>query len=54
MADAEKVSSGVQELINRLRDGGVKAGQEKADQVLREAREQAANIVAQESLETAV
>lgn len=45
MEEAAKVSSGVQELINRLRDDGVKAGKEKADQVLREAREQAAQIV---------
>ena len=47
MTDEAKISSGVQGLINRLRDDGVKAGQEKADQVLREAREQAAQIVAQ-------
>lgn len=45
MEDAAKVSSGVQELINRLRDDGVKAGKEEADQVLREAREQAAKII---------
>jgi len=51
MTDAAKVSSGVQALINRLRDDGVKAGQEKADQVLREAREQAAQIVAQAKIE---
>ena len=51
MTDVAKVSSGVKELINRLRDDGVKAGQEKADQVLREAREQAAQIVAQAKAE---
>ena len=51
MNDIAKVSSGVQALINRLRDDGVKAGQEKADQVLREAREQAAQIVAQAKTE---
>jgi V/A-type H+-transporting ATPase subunit E len=51
MTDAAKVSSGVQELINRLRDDGVKAGREKADQVLQEAREQAAQIVAQAKAE---
>ncbi len=51
MTDAAKVSSGVEGLINRLRDDGVKAGQEKADQVLREAREQAAQIVAQAKAE---
>ena len=41
MTDPAKVS-GVQELINRLRDDGVKAGQEQADQVLRDSQEQAA------------
>jgi V/A-type H+-transporting ATPase subunit E len=51
MTDAAKVSSGVQELINRLRDDGVKAGQEKADHALEEAREQAAQIVAQAKTE---
>jgi V/A-type H+-transporting ATPase subunit E len=51
MEEAAKVSSGVQELINRLRDDGVKAGREKADQLLREAREQAAQIVAQAKAE---
>ena len=40
-------ATGVQDLINRLRDDGVKAGQEKADQVLRDARKQAAEIVSQ-------
>lgn len=39
--------TGVQELINRLRDDGVKAGQEKADGVLLKAEEEAARIVAQ-------
>ena len=51
MTDAAKVPSGVQGLINRLRDDGVKAGQEKADQVLREAREQAVQIVAKAKAE---
>jgi V/A-type H+-transporting ATPase subunit E len=51
MTDAAKVSSGVQELINRPRDDGVKAGKEKADHVLEEAREQAAQIVAQAKTE---
>ena len=40
------VSSGVRELIARLRDDGVRAGREKADQVLQEAQEEAARIVA--------
>ena len=51
MAETTQVASGVQELINRLRDEGVKAGQEKSDQVLREAQEQASRIVAQAKAE---
>ena len=51
MSETTKVASGVQELINRLRDEGVKAGQEKSDQVLREAQEQASRIVAQAKAE---
>ncbi len=51
MAETTKVASGVQELINRLRDEGVKAGREKSDQVLREAQEQAFRIVAQAKTE---
>ncbi len=45
MDENREVSSGVRELIARLRDDGVKAGREKADQVLREAQEEAARIV---------
>lgn len=41
-----QVSSGVRELIARLRDDGVKAGRKKAAQVLREAQDEAARIVA--------
>ena len=51
MAETTKAAAGVQELINRLRDEGVKAGQEKSDQVLREAREEASRIVAQAKAE---
>jgi len=51
MAETTKVASGVQELINRLRDEGVKAGREKSEQVLREAREEASRIVAQAKAE---
>ena len=51
MAETTKAASGVQELINRLRDEGVKAGQEKSDQVLREAQEQTSRIVAQAKAE---
>jgi V/A-type H+-transporting ATPase subunit E len=45
--------TGVQELINRLRDDGVKAGQERADRVLRNAEEEAARIIAQAKTEAA-
>ena len=51
MAETTKVAAGVQELINRLRDEGVKAGREESDQVLREAQEQASRIVAQAKAE---
>ena len=50
MTETEK-STGVQELINRLRDDGVRAGQEKADKVLQDARKQAAEIVSQAKAE---
>lgn len=46
MNEQREVSSGVRDLIARLRDDGVKAGREKAEQVLQEAREEAAKIVA--------
>jgi V/A-type H+/Na+-transporting ATPase subunit E len=46
MAEVIKQSSGVQELIARLRDDGVKAGQQQADKLIREAQEKAAKIVA--------
>lgn len=41
-----EVASGVRELIARLRDDGVKAGEEKAAEVLAAAQEKAARIVA--------
>ena len=46
MEEQQQVSSGVRELIARLRDDGVKAGREKAAQVFQEAQEEAARIVA--------
>ncbi len=46
MNDQMQVSSGVQELITRLRDDGVKAGKEKAEEILQGARAEAAKIVA--------
>ena len=43
----EKTSSGVQDLIDRLRDQGVGAGRSEADRIVAEAREQAAQILAE-------
>jgi V/A-type H+/Na+-transporting ATPase subunit E len=51
MDEQRQVSSGVMELIARLRDDGVKAGRKKADQVLQEALEKAARIVAEAEAE---
>ncbi|HKI48766.1 MAG TPA: hypothetical protein VKA69_05540 [Desulfobacteria bacterium] len=47
MDEQRTVSSGVEDLIARLRDDGVKAGREKAEQVLQEAQEEAAKIIAE-------
>jgi V/A-type H+-transporting ATPase subunit E len=47
MTNTHEVSSGVQELITRLRDEGVGAGEKKAEELIREAREQASIIVAE-------
>jgi V/A-type H+-transporting ATPase subunit E len=47
MAEMTNASSGVQELIDRIRDQGVHKAQEEADRLLSEARIQAAKIVAQ-------
>jgi len=51
MAETTKTSSGVQELIDRIRAQGVQAAQEEADRLLRHARQQAAEIVAQAKAE---
>lgn len=51
MAETTNASSGVQELIDRIRDQGVQAAQEEADRLLRDARRQAADIVAQAKTE---
>jgi len=51
MAEAIATSAGVQELIDRIRDQGVQAAQDEADRLLREARQRAANIVAQANAE---
>ncbi len=47
MAEVMKTTSGVQELISRLKDEGVQAGRQKAEQIIKEAREKAAKIVAE-------
>ena len=47
MAETTQTSSGVQELIDRIRDQGVHAAQEKADRLVRDARQQAHEIVSQ-------
>lgn len=46
MAEERKIRSGVQELINKLRDDGVKAGEEEAERRIKKAREQANAIIA--------
>lgn len=51
MAETTKTSSGVQELIDRIRAQGVQAAQEEAERLLRHARGQAAEIVAQAQAE---
>ncbi|GJQ60789.1 MAG: hypothetical protein D8M57_17200 [Candidatus Scalindua sp. AMX11] len=47
MVTEKKITSGVQELITRLKDNGVKAGQDEAQRMIKEAQEKAINIVAQ-------
>lgn len=51
MTKTPKVPSGVQELVSRLRDEGVKAGQQEAERLLQEAQNQADQIVAQAKAE---
>ena len=51
MSEPEKVSSGVQDLISRLRDEGVQEGQQKADELVKKAQERAAQIVAEAQTE---
>jgi V/A-type H+-transporting ATPase subunit E len=51
MEETTKTPSGVQELIDRIRGQGVQAAQEEADRLLRDARKQAAEIVAQAKAE---
>lgn len=47
MAETTKTSSGVQELIDRIRNQGVQAAQNEAERLLRDARQQAQEIVIQ-------
>ena len=42
-----KTSSGVQDLISRLRDEGVQAGNQEAERLLAEARHEAAEVLQQ-------
>jgi V/A-type H+-transporting ATPase subunit E len=51
MEETPKTLSGVQELIQRIRDQGVQAAREEADRLLRDARKQAAEIVGQAKAE---
>jgi len=47
MSSEPEQSSGVQELISRIRDDGVHAGENKAEEIITEARREAARILAQ-------
>ena len=47
MSETTKTSSGVQELIDRIRNQGVQAAQDEAERLLRDARQQAQEIVIQ-------
>lgn len=47
MSSEPEQSSGVQELISRIRDDGVHAGENKAEEIIAEARREAARILAQ-------
>ena len=51
MAEVMEQNSSVQVLINRLRDDGVKAGQEQADRLLKDAKDKAAKILAEAKTE---
>jgi V/A-type H+-transporting ATPase subunit E len=51
MEETTKTPSGVQELIDRIRDQGVQAAQEEANRLLRHARQQATEVVAQAKAE---
>ena len=51
MTNTHEISSGVQDLIARLRDEGVEAGQKEAEELVQKATEQAAQIIAEAKAE---
>jgi V/A-type H+/Na+-transporting ATPase subunit E len=51
MTETTKTTSGVQELIDRIRTTGVQAAEEEADRLLRHARQQATETIAQAKAE---
>jgi len=53
MADPDVTSSGVKDLINRIRDEGVQSARDEAERILSEARSQAARIVSDARAEAA-
>ena len=53
MADSNQIASGVQDLIHRIRDDGVKAAKIHGESVIRDARASADQIVADAKVEAA-
>ena len=53
MADESRQGSGVQELIERIRDAGVEEGEQRAAQIVAEARREAAQLVEAAHIEAA-
>lgn len=47
MASETQQASGVHELISRIRDDGVQAGQDKADEIISQARQEATRLVSE-------
>jgi V/A-type H+-transporting ATPase subunit E len=54
MVEPSKTSSGVNELISRIRDEGVQSGKQEAEKILQQARGEAARILAQAEAESRV
>ncbi len=52
MAEETPQSSGVQDLISRIRDDGVQAGKQEADELLAQARREAARLLADATAQT--